>query len=63
MLIQFSVQTIQGMETPPCPPPPLPLPLPLLPLGWMSFHYKVSLESMILQLSLTVEHLGGEWHC
>lgn len=26
MLIQFSVQTIQGMETPPCPPPPPPTP-------------------------------------
>lgn len=30
MLIQFSVQTIQGMETPPCPPSPPPSPLPWL---------------------------------
>lgn len=33
MLIQFLVQTIQGMETPPCPPPPSPLPwLDVIPL-------------------------------
>lgn len=33
MLIQFSVQTIQGMETPPLPPLPLPLPwLDVIPL-------------------------------
>ena len=32
MLIQFSVQTIQGMETPPCPPPP---PAPPSPPPWL----------------------------
>lgn len=32
MLIQFSVQTIQGMETPPCPPPP---PTPPSPPPWL----------------------------